>query len=253
MNLMLFTSEETSRPLPANDLRARHMVQVLRAQPGQTFDVGLVDGPRGKARIEAMDAHGITLAFTWGAPPPPLPPIQLLLGLPRPQTARKVLQEATSLGVQRIDFLVTERGEAGYAQSTLWTSGEWRRHLCAGAEQAFCTRLPVVNWTQTLAATLASLPAGGTRLALDNYEAEGALGEWCRARTGRINTPVLLALGAERGWSAAERSLLRQHDFHLWHLGERVLRVETAVVAALALVHARLEGEGTSCEIGRAD
>jgi RsmE family RNA methyltransferase len=51
---------------------------------------------------------------------------------------------------------------------------------------------------------------------------------------------VVLALGPERGWSASERDLLRAEGFQLVHLGERVLRVETACVAAIAVVKAKL-------------
>jgi len=51
---------------------------------------------------------------------------------------------------------------------------------------------------------------------------------------------VVLALGPERGWSPAERDLLRSEGFALAHLGPRVLRAETAAVAAVAIVKSRL-------------
>jgi RsmE family RNA methyltransferase len=54
------------------------------------------------------------------------------------------------------------------------------------------------------------------------------------------DAPVVLAFGSERGWSAAERDFLRTKNFFLVHLGSRVLRTETAVVTAVALVKARL-------------
>ena len=63
-----------------------------------------------------------------------------MIALPRPQTARKILNEATSLGVASIRFFRSEKGEPGYRASTLWTTGEWRRHLVDGASQAFDTR-----------------------------------------------------------------------------------------------------------------
>lgn len=50
----------------------------------------------------------------------------------------------------------------------------------------------------------------------------------------------MLAFGPERGWSAADRAVLRGSGFALVHLGPRVLRTETAVVAAVALVKAKL-------------
>jgi RsmE family RNA methyltransferase len=72
------------------------------------------------------------------------------------------------------------------------------------------------------------------RLALDHYESAGSLG----AVRLTPESQVVLALGPERGWSAGDRTLLRTHGFGLVHLGPRVLRCETAVVAALTLVRA---------------
>jgi len=184
--------------------------------------------------IEAIDAAGLRLRFQWAKEPPPLEPVTLVIGLPRPQTARKVLEEATALGVQAMHFVTSERGEPGYGRSRLWTSGEWRRHIIAGAEQAFSTRLPAVTWDRSLAEAVQGADLGGTRLALDNYESPEALGS-----TEAI-APVTIAVGPERGWTQAERGLLRDAGFRFVHLGERVLRVETACVAAIAMVRTAL-------------
>ncbi|MCW5549650.1 MAG: 16S rRNA (uracil(1498)-N(3))-methyltransferase [Opitutaceae bacterium] len=235
MNLILFTPEETTRPLPRTDARARHLLDVLQRRPGDTFDAGLRDGPRGKGTVVAVAADTIILNFTWGEVPPPPDPITLLIGLPRPQTARKILREATTLGVAALHFVQTDRGDAAYAASSLWTDGEWERHLVGGAEQAFCTRLPAVSHGLALATALAALPAGDHRLALDNYEAARPLSLAAPDTAG----PLILAFGAERGWSAAERTRLRTAGFDLVHLGTRVLRLETAVIAALAVVKSR--------------
>jgi 16S rRNA U1498 N3-methylase RsmE len=292
VNLVLLEPHELSRPLSADDPRAVHVLTVLRRVPGDTFDVGVVDGPRGKATLRAVDAAGLQLDFTWGPPPAPLPPLTLLVGLARPQTARKILQEATTLGVAALHFVRTERAEPQYAQSSLWSSGEWRDHLRAGAAQAFTTQLPRVTWDTELSAHLAAgsagthgsggsagsagvngpagsqasvpskgfaqstgfaeKPDGGTvpgavnstgtaaapsgirRLALDNYEATAPLGAW---RLGP-NEACVLAIGPERGWGPRDRDALRAAGFALAHLGPRVLRSETAVVAALAILRA---------------
>lgn len=234
MNLILFAASETGQPLARTDPRAQHLLAVLRRKEGETFDAGLIDGPRGKGVVRAITAEALTLEFTWGEAPPPLLPITLLIGLPRPQTARKILQEATALGVGELVFVQSEKGEASYASSTLWSSGEWRRHVIAGAEQAFCTRLPRVRFGETLVTVLASVASGGTRIAFDNYEGAAALS------AADLSAPVTLAFGPERGWSAKEREQLRVASFALAHLGERVLRAETAVVAAVAVVRAKL-------------
>ncbi|MDX2185597.1 MAG: RsmE family RNA methyltransferase [Opitutaceae bacterium] len=230
MNLCLFRPEEVSRPLPLQDPRAEHVLKVLRRRPGDTFDAGLLNGPRGKARIAAVHADRLDLEFSWGATPPLPPDVRLWIGLPRPQTARKVLSEATAAGVREIHFFASEKGEPSYGTSTLWTSGEWRRHLVAGAEQAFCTHLPHVTWNRSLQELAGELPDNGSRLALDVYEATGHLAQV------QPEMPVVLALGAERGWSAGERELLRSRSFALVHLGSRVLRVETATTFSLGML-----------------
>ncbi len=210
------------------------MLQVLRRQPGDKFDCGQINGPRGQGTLVAIGAEALTLSFVWGEAPPPADPITLLVGLPRPQTARDILRDATALGVAAMHFVATEKSEPSYARSTLWTSGEWRQRLITGAEQAFCTRLPEVTHGQSLAAVLAALPTEITRLALDNYEAVSALTALPLASAA----PVALALGPERGWTASDRAELRAAGFVLVHLGSRVLRTETAVIAALTLLKA---------------
>jgi RsmE family RNA methyltransferase len=237
VNLILFEPDEVGRPLPRDDARARHLLEVLRRRPGDTFDAGQVNGPRGRGTLVAIEPAALVLAFTWGDPPSPLDPLILVVGLPRPQTARKILQAAAVLGVSAVHFAATGKGEAGYAQSTLWQTGEWRRHLVAGAAQAFDTRLPTVAPGQPLPAVLAALPPGGLRVALDNYEAPAGLGALALPPAP---TAVVVALGPERGWSADERIELRAHGFTLAHLGPRVLRAETAAVAAIAILQSRL-------------
>ncbi len=235
MNIILFSPSEVELPLSRQDNRARHILAVLRRQPGDSFDVGLIDGPRGKATLVEVRADELNLSFVWGESPAALAPLRLILGLPRPQTARDLLREGTALGVAAMDFVRTERGEASYAQSTLWTSGEWRELLVTGAAQAFCTRLPSVQHGHSLSEAIAAVPAACTRLALDNYEASAALADLVLP-----NAPgVALALGAERGWSDAERALLRRNEFQFVHLGPRVLRMETAAIAAVTLVKAK--------------
>ena len=134
MNLLLFTRDELGRALPAADPRAKHLRTVLRRAVGEEFDLGVIDGPRGKGRVTALPADGaVEYSVALGTEPPPLPALHLVIGLPRPQTARKILQECTALGVGALHFVATGRADPSYAQSTLWSSGEWREHLVEGA------------------------------------------------------------------------------------------------------------------------
>lgn len=236
VNIILFRPSEVQLPLPRNDFRARHILSVLRRKAGDTFDAGVCNGARGKGTILSVEPDCLRLAFDWTEPaPPPAQPLTLVVGLPRPQTARDLLREITTLGVAAMHFVRTEKGEPSYADSALWRTNAWEEYVINGAAQAFCTRLPQVTHGDSLAETIAALPAGATRLALDNYEATGPLSQAALP----AGAPVILAVGSERGWSAGERDLLRRENFTMAHLGPRVLRTETACIAALTLVRAK--------------
>ena len=258
MNLVLFEPAELDAPLPLADPRAQHILKVLRRAPGDTFVAGLVNGPLGLATVLTLDAAAatLTLSFAPTHEAPPLPPITLLVGLPRPQTARDLLRDATTLGVACIHFITTERADPNYAASSLWTSGEWRRHVLAGAAQACDTRLPAITWSHSLASAIneAHHPSGdkapaatSARLALDNYEATRPLANALSRQYNQSGyiAPLVLAFGPERGWGPTDRDALRAAGFTLCALGPRVLRLETAVVAALSLAHAATETRST--------
>lgn len=236
MNLLLFENSDRKQTLTPGDPRLDHVRKVLRRNAGDTFDVGALNGPRGKATILKEGSEGMVLQIEWGEEPPPLFPIDILVGLPRPQAARKILRESTSLGVAAIHFFQSEKSEHSYAASKLWSSREWRRHLLQGAEQAFTTRIPDVRHWASLSASIQYLDeqrASGQRLALDLYESTTVL-----PAVKLTKLHCTLALGGDRGWSAAERQTLRAAGFTLVNLGERVLRTETACVAAVSLVAA---------------
>ena len=105
-----------------------------RRRVGDATDVGLLNGPRGKAILKLVDPQEVVFEFVWDQPLASLLPIDLIVGLSRPQTSRKILQEATSLGVRRILFLNTDRGEPSYATSKLWTTSQWQRLVRLGVE-----------------------------------------------------------------------------------------------------------------------
>ena len=239
MNIILFEKHELDSPFRRDDQRVTHVLEVLRRQIGDSTDVGLVDGPRGKAILKTLDDEEVTFEFVWGEEPEALLPIDLIVGLSRPQTCRKILQEVTSLGVRRIFFIATDRAEASYATSKLWTTGEWKNLVRAGVEQAFSTRFPQVQFGVTLTEAIKSTGAADAKICMDNYESAAGLLEVTKSKTS-VKT-VVLAIGSERGWSPDERDLFRQNDFVLADLGERPLRTETATIAAISVVSAELE------------
>jgi 16S rRNA (uracil1498-N3)-methyltransferase len=231
MNIVLFNEEELDRPLPKDDVRALHVLNVIGCRQGDSFDVGLIDGPRGKARIEAATHRGLDLDFHFSETVPRLYPVTMIIGLPRPPSARRILKDLTTQGADTLHFVATDRGEKSYMKSRLWTDGEYERLLREGAEQAFCTRLPKVVIHESLRACIEQLGDATDRLALDNYEAAMPLSSFQASQKRCV-----LAIGSERGWSTAERNLLRQNSFKLVNIGDRVLKTETACIAGLTLI-----------------
>ena len=209
-----------------------HILDVLRLSAGDSFLAGIIDGPIGKATLGSVEPDALVLSFQPERESPPLDPITLIAGLPRPQTAKKMLWEATAMGVQRIHFVRSDLGERSYAHSPLWKQGEYRRYLIDGAQQAVSTQLPEITVAEKLEDMLMDEEAA-SKLALDNAEASSPLSG------AKVELPIAIAIGSERGWSDRERQVMLEAGYELVHLGPRVLRVETATVAALALAKAR--------------
>lgn len=237
MNLILFDKSFEQVRLVPGDPRAQHIRKVLRAEIGTKVFVGFVNAERARAEVTALSEDGsveLTVVAKETAPAPL--PIQLLIGLPRPHTAKRILFEAASMGVQALHFFEAERSEPSYAQSSLWTTDEWKDRLWLGAEQSFGTHLPEVSIHPDLQFALSYLGTDAKRIVLDNYEATAPL-------SGAVDTEsksAILALGPERGWSPTERDTFRKNGWKLAHLGPHVLRTETACTAAVAAAASQL-------------
>lgn len=258
MNLILFEPGEWESPLPRDDSRIQHILTILKFGPGQEFDAGVIDGPRGKAWIEPKDVkHGegppeeqspdagsksVKLNFRPTTEQPPLAPLTLAVGACRPQTVRKILLQATALGVGSIHFFASGKTEKGYLNSKVYRPEQIRPYLIEGAQQAFCTRLPSVEVHDSFDDCFNAC-SGGPGVSLDNYEAVCPLGDFkfpdYRSSAGNTDErgqrpPLTLWIGSERGWSAEEREEFRRKGITLCSLGSRVLRTETAAVAGIA-------------------
>jgi len=235
VNLILFEPDEIDHPFSPEDPRIRHLKGILGREQGQEFDAGLINGPRGKGWIEAETTEEVIVGFRPLEVPPSLPPLHLAVGACRPQTVRKVLLQATTLGVRSVHFFASSRSEQGYLESRVYRPDQVRPYLIEGAQQAFCTRLPDTAVHESFEECLEALSE--TRgIALDNYEAQGPLHTYpFDGKESSSVPPLSLWIGSERGWSAPEREAFRFGNIALRGLGPRVLRTETAVVAGITL------------------
>jgi 16S rRNA (uracil1498-N3)-methyltransferase len=240
MNLILLDSDSSNQHLPAGDRRSIHIREVLLPSGKSRIFVGLPNGSMVVGAVALQEDGSVLIAADWGQPLPghPCPfPLTVLVGLSRPQTCRKILREAASLGLQRLWFFGSEKGEPGYGSSKLWSTGEWRSLLLEGVEQSFDTHMPEIRRFENLEQACESIEDSPLleRIGLDPYEADEALGrEWSKGVAGQ----VCLAVGSERGWSATERVCLRDRGFVLKHLGPKILRTETAITLSAGVIAA---------------
>lgn len=237
MNLILFDKAFEETRLEGDDPRARHLLEVLRARVGTKVFVGFVHGLRARAEVSSVEADGsINLRVLCTEQPPKPLPIDLLVGLPRPHTAKRILFEMASIGVSTLHFFESDRGEPSYANSSLWKTDAWQQRLRLGTEQSFGTHVPEVGMHADLQSAITHLSGRSAPIVLDNYEAEGPLPEVI----ARDADSVVIALGSERGWSYNERAIFRKNGWKLAHLGAQVLRLETACTASVSSVSACL-------------
>ena len=145
MNLLLLQPEDLgadSNHVTLNDARAAHIRTVLRAAIGDSLKIGLLNGLTGNATITALSDNGLSLEFELHTPPPAKLPLTLLLALPRPKMARRIIRAATELGVAEIILLNSYRVEKSYWQSPLVSDETLHSAMLEGLEQAGDTVLP---------------------------------------------------------------------------------------------------------------
>jgi 16S rRNA (uracil1498-N3)-methyltransferase len=214
---------------------ARH-VQVLRLQPGDgiTLFHGSIDGPGGEfeatvtrmGRSEVLARIGTHHAVEREA----ARAVHLLAGITANERMDWLVEKATELGVASITPLLAER-------SVLKLKGEradkklahWQAVAVAACEQCGRNRVPTLHPAQTLADWLQAPPQDGQRLLLSLRPGTQPLHAAAPGHTG-----LVFLSGPEGGLSGTEEDLALAHGFAPVTLGPRVLRAETAPLAALA-------------------
>ncbi|MCX7025002.1 MAG: RsmE family RNA methyltransferase [Spirochaetes bacterium] len=236
MNLLILSDEELADGLPRHDRRVEHVRKILKKGPGDPVHAGTTDGTIGTATILSFDGKTMRFAYSPEREAPPLRPVTLVLGFPRPIQADRILRELASLGVERIFLCGSDLGEKSYLDSGRYRDGDFRRPLVEGAEQAGNPRLPGVATFPSLDSALEALGSScPARIAFDPHRERSAFGAMTLD-----SAPVALAIGSERGWTGRELGLLEARGFSIRTLGDRIMRTETAAVAATALALARL-------------
>lgn len=231
----------TLQPLAAGtevtlpDAVAHHLVRVLRSEAGTRFVLFNGAGGAWDAELVAAGKKAAVARLLAFRPDDRESPLHTHLGqvMSRGERMDFAIQKATELGVSEITPLSSERCE-------LKLRGEeradkkiehWRRVAISACEQCGRNLVPVIHEPQALADWAAAVPAE-LKLVL----APALSGALPREKVAS----VALLVGPEGGLSEAEIAGVQAQGFRPWQLGPRVLRTETAPVAALAVLQAAL-------------
>lgn len=210
--------------------RLQHMREIHQANPGDSLRVGLLGGLMGSGRILSLTAQQAELEVSLDQPPPPKLPLTLLLAMPRPKMFRRILQHCATLGVAQIVLLNSYRVEKSFWQTPFLQPDSIRENLLLGLEQARDTVLPELHIEKRFKPFVEDrLP----ELLGDSLGLVAHPGDYPPCPRA-VDGAVTLAIGPEGGWIAYEVDKLIEAGLQPVQLGERILRVETAVTALVA-------------------
>jgi len=235
MNIILLQDADfvSAERVQLTGRRLEHVCKVHRAVVGDELRVGKVNGLMGRGTILSLTDQQLELDIFLDQPPPAPSPITLLLALPRPKMLKRVLQSVSSLGVKQIYLLNSYRVDKSFWGSPLLEEEKLQEQLLLGLEQARDTIVPQVTlcprFKPFVEDDLPGITAGSVA-----YVAHPGVEMVC---PHALDQKITLAIGPEGGFIPYEIEKLQGCGFIPVSLGERILRVETAVPVLLSRLH----------------
>ena len=224
--------------------QAVHLARVLRAEPGQVFDV-LAGGFLRQATVSSVSEREVVFALGEELETDAALPVHLLLAVIKFDHYEWGLEKATELGAARITPVLARRTEKHLGLAAAKRVERWRKIVREAAQQSRRSDLPEVDEPQALKAALAGV-AAPHRFLLAETEEENTLAAALQSHRiadgpdAEHNRALALAIGPEGGWTPEEMQLFSAQGWRHVTLGPRILRAETAALAGLAICSALL-------------
>ena len=224
--------------------QALHLARVLRAEPGQIFDV-LAGGFLRRSEVTSVSEQEVVFSLGEELETDAALPVHLLLAIIKFDHYEWGLEKVTELGAARITPVLARRTEKHLALASTKRAERWRRIVREAAQQSRRSDLPAIDEPQSLKAALAAVTAPH-KVLLAETEQDNTLASALRrfrAPDGLGAEPhreLALAIGPEGGWTPEELDLFLAQGWEAVTLGPRVLRAETAALAGLAICSALL-------------
>jgi 16S rRNA (uracil1498-N3)-methyltransferase len=210
---------------------AQHLSRVLRARVGQEFDVS-AEGRLRRGRVVGVEDDRVEFALGEELPAPAEPQITLLLSVYKFNRMEWAIEKLAELGAACILPVISQRTEPHLAKAAGKRVERWRRIAQEAAEQSRRLAPPEILAPIRLKDAVGSEAL--TRIVLAESEQSVML-----ADVVRVHPPgesLVLAVGPEGGWTEDELRLFAEAGWTSASLGERILRAETAAIAAMAVV-----------------
>ncbi len=211
---------------------ARHLTRVLRAEPGQRFEIS---DSQSAWLAEIAEARGERVVFHVIEPvDTPAAPLHVTLfaGLIKFDRFEWMVEKATELGVERIVPVDCARSEKGLFEASRKRVERWRRIARESSQQSRRVQAPEIAHAERFERALAA--EAPYRYILEEGSAPPLLRALPDVRCGEDRAALLV--GPEGGWTDAERSAAAAAGWTAVSLGPQILRAETAAAAALAVV-----------------
>jgi 16S rRNA (uracil1498-N3)-methyltransferase len=218
--------------------QAAHLARVLRAEPGQIFDV-VANGFLHRAEVVKVSEREVVFALHEELEMDAALPVHLLMAVFKFDHMEWGIEKATELGVARITPVIARRTEKHLAQAVVKRVERWRKIVREAAQQSRRSDVPVVDEPIGLKLALAGVEAG-TKLLLAETEEENSLSSELAGHRVSESAGMALAVGPEGGWTAEEMAMFIEAGWKSVTLGPRILRAETAAIAGLAVCAAML-------------
>jgi 16S rRNA (uracil1498-N3)-methyltransferase len=222
--------------------QAEHMARVLRAQPGMEADV-VAGGHVFHSVVAAVSPHEVRFNLIAELEADPALPVTLLLSIYKFDHMEWAIEKATELGVAAVAPVIARRTEKHLAQAAEKRAERWRRIVHESAQQSRRCDVPLIHAPAPLAERVRAASAA-TRIVLAEQERTVTLRnlvEEAVAAAGEEMPALEIAIGPEGGWAPEEEALFDANGWRAASLGPRILRAETAAIAALAVVASCLE------------
>lgn len=240
MNIILFDKSEISgQTVSLEGGRAKHIVKVLRAECDDVVKVGIIDGKAGFGVIRNIvkkPPYHVDLEISLKDEVPNESKIDIMLALPRPIMFKRILSQATALGVGAFYVVNGRRVEKSFWDSSLINESSYREHLIKGLEQAVDTRLPSVyfykGFKPFIEKNILQIKENYKYLLVAHPSCPLSLIDVFTGGQGK----VLLAVGPEGGWIDYEIDKMQEAGFQGFGLGKRILKVDTAVIALHSMI-----------------